>query len=83
MSCIKNGAKIYFENYGMLVVGDVYFLGDCFIFRWNPLSKQFLPACPEIVTHYIDTIINSESWWHRDDLGVTVVPAYLVSAWER
>lgn len=82
MTCTKTGARIYFLNYGMWVVGDAFFVGDCFIFRWNIHSKQYENAIDH-ATHIVEDIAMSDSWWHRDDLGVTVVPAYLVTALDR
>ena len=79
MTCVKTGARIYFRNYGMLVVGDVYLVHDTFIFRWNTNSIQYTDD--KDATHVVDTIQDSNSWWHRDDIGVTVVPGYLVTAW--
>lgn len=79
MSCIKTGARIYFENYGMMVRGDVFSIGDCFIFRWNTQSKDW-EADRRDSDYSVDDISNSEVWWHREDMGVTVVPAYLVTA---
>lgn len=73
MSCIKNGAKIYFANYGMMVVGDVYLVGNNLIFRWNVGSKDW-ETPSENATHFVELIHNSELWWHREDIGVTVVP---------
>lgn len=80
MTCVKTGARIYFRNYGMLVAGDVYIVQDTYIFRWNPDSVQYV-SNDENATHEVEYIENSESWWHRADLGVTVVPEYLVTAW--
>lgn len=78
MSCIKTGARIYFANYGMMVVGDVFVVMDTFVFRWNVNSKDYEEPS-ERASHFVELIHDSESWWHRDDLGVTVVPSYLVT----
>lgn len=79
MTCVKTGARIYFQDYGMMVVGDAYFIGDCFIFRWNVNSKDYNSSA-ENATYVIDRTVAVSSYWHRDDLGVTVAPAYLVAA---
>lgn len=77
MSCVKTGARIYFNNYGMAVVGDVYRVSDSYIFRWNTNSCDF-SAKPVDCNYFIDDIEYSDNWWHRDDLGVTVVPHFYV-----
>jgi len=79
VTCIKTGARIYFENYRTLVVGDAFCIGNCFIFRWNASSIRY-DQSPKDATHIVDFVENSSNWWHRDDLGVTVVPAHLVTA---
>lgn len=78
MSCIRTGAKIYFANYGMMVIGDVYQVGNTLIFRWNVGSKDWEEPA-ERASHYVELIVNSEVWWHRDDIGVTVVPESYVT----
>lgn len=77
MTCVKTGARIYFDNYGMSVVGDVYLIDNTFIFRWNIDSIEYGDV-PVRTTHRIDYIVDSSSWWHREYLGITVVPRHLV-----
>lgn len=80
MTCVKTGAKVYFENYGTLVVGDVFVIGSCHVIRWNVHSKQYISYDEGFAqaTHLVMEICNSETWWHREDIGVTVVPSDLV-----
>lgn len=80
MTCVKTGAMIYFRNYGMLVVGDAFQVGDTYIFRWNIHSIEY--TSDSRATHVVETIMNSGVWWHRDDLGVTVVPNEYVSVYK-
>lgn len=81
MSCTKTGALIYFRNYGMLVRGDVYVIQGVYIFRWN--TESIMYTDDQSATHVVDIVEDSESWWHRPDIGVTVVSAYLVTDWCR
>ena len=74
MACIKTGARIYFENYGCLVPGDLYKVGSSMIIRWNNQGIQY-NANSNDATHFVESVGNSELWWHREDLGVTVLPA--------
>lgn len=76
MSCIKTGAWVYFANYGMRVVCDVYKIGNCYIFRWNVNSAEW--GSPGTSDWEVSTIVNSSKWFHRDDLGITVVPTDFV-----
>lgn len=79
MTCIKTGARIFFENYGYGVVGDVFVVGDCYTFRWNNRSVDY-NFKSDNATHIVRQIEDSSSWFHREDLGITVVPCYLVIA---
>lgn len=79
MSCVKTGARIYFENYGMTVVGDAFRIGDVYIFQWNTNSLKYTGTAPEFITHEVHQICSSETWYHRNDLGMTVVPTALVT----
>lgn len=78
MTCIKTGARIYFENYGMLVPGDIYAVGNCVIIRWSNVAPRFGDDELPNASHYVPFIVNSETWWHRNDLGVTVLPASML-----
>jgi hypothetical protein len=74
MACIKNGAKVYFENYGFVVPADVYRVGNCLVIRWNVNGRAFLPVDNAFPTHIVRIIVDSEEWMHREDLGITIVP---------
>ena len=75
MTCIKTGATVWFENYGIAVPADVYEIGDCYVIRWNPHGKVFRPAKD---ADWKVAFCNASVIWHRDDLGVTVVPQDMV-----
>lgn len=76
MTCIKTGAQVYYENYGSAVAADVYVVGDCYVVRFNPASEQFRAAQE---TDWRISIWFDAAVWHRNDLGVTVVPReYLI-----
>lgn len=85
MSCIKTGARIYLDNYGYVARGDVYHVGDVYIFRWNPHSREYkildhhFESNPIAVDYRVHMIENSEHWWHREDLGMTIVPIRLAT----
>jgi hypothetical protein len=74
MTCVKTGAKVYFENYGMVVPADVFQVGDTYVIRWNPGGRHYCKFEDSFADWNVIQITNSEVWWHRDDLGVTVVP---------
>lgn len=76
MSCVKTGAFVWFSNYGFRAVCDVYEIGDCYLFRWNPPSKKFTE--PGDADWEVSLIIDSSVWFHREDLGITVVPTAFV-----
>lgn len=78
MTCIKTGAHVYFWNYGFMAAADVFEVMDTLVIRWNPGSISYYSGPTDNATHEVLEVINSDSWWHRDDLGVTVVPRYLV-----
>lgn len=75
MNCIKIGALIYFVNYGEVVRGDIYAVGNCYVIRWNPQSVEYCTQDEVPQPHWtVLQVGDSSAWWHRDDLGVTVVP---------
>lgn len=81
MTCIKTGARVYFENYSFMVSADLYQVGDAIIIRWMPRSQNYIAEehmKMEGATHTVAYIINSDIWWHRDDIGVTVIPASML-----
>lgn len=73
MTCIKTGAHVWFANYGYTVVGDLYAVGDCIVLRWNTNSIIYSSAIEAYASHYIEYIFSDHLWFHRDDLGITVV----------
>ena len=78
MTCIKTGCNVYFSNYGMQARADLYRVGDCYVVRWNVHSVKYVPkssGCDYVVLYW-----SNEEVWHREDLGVTVVPKEYFSA---
>lgn len=83
MTCIKTGANVWFSAYGFIARCDVYEMGNCFIFRWNTegieyCTEQSVPTG----TWCVFAPFEFDSW-HRQDLGVTVVPNFNVIQGER
>lgn len=72
MTCIKTGATVHFANYNMAVPADIFRVGDCYVIRWNVNGQVYreLEHSDWAVAPYED----SAKVWHREDLGVTVVP---------
>lgn len=76
MTCIKTGASVYFYNYAAAVRADVYKVGDCYVVRWNTQSVEYRNCQPG---DWEVTFWEGNTVWHRDDLGVSVVPStYMV-----
>jgi hypothetical protein len=78
MTCIKTGARVYFEDYGFIAPADIFKVGDCYIIRWNVEGKRFDAELSE-ATHQVDSFPYSDDWWHRDDMGVTVIPSWALT----
>lgn len=72
MTCIKTGARVYFNDYGFVVPADIYVVGGCYVIRWNTEGKEYVTGTPDL-SWWIVSLLPGENW-HRDDLGVTVVP---------
>lgn len=70
--CIKTGARVFFDNYGFKVPADIYEEANCYIIRWNGLSKDYCTSDDPEITHVVTLPVMGG--WHRDDLGVTVIP---------
>ena len=56
----------------MMVRSDLYVVDNVYIIRWNTNSIQYGITDVE-ADLTVDYIEDSEQWFHRDDLGVTVV----------
>lgn len=67
--CTYTGARVYFQEYGYMAPADLYVVADSVIIRWNVEGRQFINS-DEDATH----IVYIHHGWHRDDIGVTVVP---------
>lgn len=79
MSCVFTGCKIYFRNYGYVARGDAYLLNNnTLIFRWNPESREWVDEVASNANFCIQVLAHESDWWHREDLGVTVVPEIYV-----
>jgi len=77
MTCIKTGARVYFENYGIIAAADLYTVGDTIIIRWTPQSyNQATREDIKQATHSV--FLRGSDLWHREDLGVTVVPSHMI-----
>ena len=82
MTCIKTGAVVYFREYGFVSRADLYEVNGSTIVRWNVEGKHF---CNEVDSNctYVLSIPTAVQLigdiWHRDDLGVTVVPNYCMT----
>lgn len=80
MSCVKTGAKLYIRNYGIFTICDVYMVGDTLVFRYYPDHIKYVESDID-ATHVIEMVPDSDIWFHRSDLGVTVVPQEYVTGW--
>ena len=77
MTCVYTGARVFFENYGMIVSADLFIVSNCVIIRWMPESRVYVNSVNiSEATHKVADLRNC---WHREDLGVTVVPANMIS----
>ena len=78
MSCVKTGAIIYFENYGMTVRGDIHLVGDTNVIRWNTKSCEYDTSADkaDVVVRLVN---NSEKWYHDKAQGMTIVPTDYLS----
>lgn len=81
LSCVKTGAKLYIRNYGISVVADVYQVGNTLVFRYFNNQIEYLETDDAVATHVIEFVSDSTWWFHRSDLGITVVPESLVSTY--
>ena len=77
MTCVYTGARVFFENYGMVVAADLFVVSSCVIIRWSIQSRIIAdPTYQGEITHRVADL---RGCWHREDLGVTVVPANMIS----
>ena len=85
MTCIKTGAVVYFRDYGFVSPSDLYEVNGATIVRWNVEGQHF---CNEVNSNctYVLSIPHAvqmiDEFWHRDDLGVTVIPNYCIARCE-
>ena len=70
MNCTKTGAYILVRPHNFHLVGDVYGVGNCNVFRVNHESMSYTPV--KHITHIVN--LEHESWDRLTDLGVLVVP---------
>lgn len=75
MTCVKTGASVYFYNYGMAVKADVYKARNCYVVRWNVNSRDYRDL---LDGDWVVRTWMGDQVWHRDDLGITVVPEDLM-----
>jgi hypothetical protein len=70
MTCVYTGASVYFPEYGFYAPADLYLVGAAVIIRWNVEGKYYTTVDRAAASHQAIT----RNGWHREDLGVTVVP---------
>lgn len=72
MNCIKTGAYVHFMNYGYACPADIFEVADAYIIKWNTNGQSYEDiGFPKAVSHQVTLPVSA---WHREDLGVTVVP---------
>ena len=69
MTCTYTGARVYFKDYGFIAPADLYSVGNTVIIRWNAEGKDYVDD-----PSYEHAVTIGFSGFHRDDLGITVVP---------
>ncbi len=77
MTCIKTGAVVYFESYGVTKRADVYEVGNARIVRTTDKSEDDFHANQDgskKVTHVVKAPYGIDPF-HRPDIGVFVYPA--------
>jgi len=84
MSCIKNGARVYLENYGSSAPADLFAVGNCIVVRFPRAFDECCefesPSTP--ITHVVEVFDGSDYYW-RKDLGVLVIPRQLIKEADR
>ncbi len=72
--CLKTGARVYLEQYGVLVAADIYAIegGNVRIVRYTTGSPTYTTPNDEYITHIADIA----DAWHREDLGVIVMDKF-------
>jgi hypothetical protein len=68
--CTYTGARVFFFDYDFVVPADLYVVGDVVIIRWNIKGRLYITPDTE-TTHEVTV---GKDGWHREDIGVTVVP---------
>jgi hypothetical protein len=80
MSCIKTGAYVWLQDYGMYAVGDMFQVGNAILFRANPDS--YTHNAPEReVTHAMSVNGPGESFVRKNE-GNFLVEASAVRTYE-
>ena len=74
MTPFKTGARVFFENYGCTVPADLYSLENVVIIRGNFAAPVY---SSDNATHTVTQVNFDEQWFHRSDIGITVVPCFL------
>lgn len=78
MTCIKTGARVLFDNYGVTVSADLYQVGNCCIVRTNPYALCEEKSNSFDATHVFDC--NQSDVFFRDDIGIFIVPMSAITA---
>lgn len=71
-TCIKTGAKVYFEEYGTTVSCDLFEAAGAFVIRFYPEAFYGNGWERKDATHSV--FIGTEGYL-REDIGIAVVPA--------
>lgn len=64
---------MYFSDYGFASPADLYSVADTIIVRWNIQGQHYGPLEESNASHVVTLPI--EGFFHRDDLGITVIPS--------
>lgn len=79
-NCIKTGARVLFAEYGFMVPADIFQVGDCFVLRTNPETRNYAPELVARCTH--EVTIGNIGFFH-EAAGVAVVPKNLLRVIEK
>lgn len=82
MSCIKTGARVFFENYGCVCSADLYGIPgtDAVVIRTNgPMDEtgSYSPEAIQRATHKVRLFVGDPGFW-RPDLGTYAISGNLL-----
>lgn len=67
--CVYTGARVLFQEYGVMVAADLFTCGDQILIQFEPQSATF-DWLPDDVTHHVKI----GHGYHHEKRGVAVVP---------